>query len=430
MSDKLDEIELRSEEVQEVLSQIPNWMIRWGSTLVLSLIFFIIFISWMVKYPDILVNETVITTSIPPQKEYAQITGKIDSIYVEGSEIVKKDKVLAVIQNSAITEDVYLLKSILDTLEIKDRIIEFPINKMPILLLGEIESAYASFENNYTNYLLNRSLQPFNNESKANEVSINELSLRLSNMQYQYSLNLSGLDLERKNLQRHKELLEKGVISQLDYEGKQLVIFNAEKSLKNLGLTISQTRESIANATKNSKGTEIIQTTEESKLLRNSLHSFNQLKKAVSDWEDKYVFKSDINGKVAILNYWSSNQTVNQGDLVFTVIPLKNRSHIAKIKAIALNSGKIKLGQKVNIRLKNYPETEFGMLNGNVSNISLIPDESGYYIVDVNLPIRLTTSYNKEIEFKHEMSGSAEIITEDIRLLQRIFYQFKELFNN
>ena len=40
------------------------------------------------------------------------------------------------------------------------------------------------------------------------------------------------------------------------------------------------------------------------------------------------------------------------------------------------------------------------------------------------------TSYKKEIPFKHEMNGTAEIITEDLRLIERFFQQFKNAFNN
>jgi hypothetical protein len=121
---------------------------------------------------------------------------------------------------------------------------------------------------------------------------------------------------------------------------------------------------------------------------------------------------------------------VNQGDLVFTIIPENNKQYVAKVKAAALNSGKIKIGQRVNIKLQNYPETEFGMLRGRVSNISLTQDKDGLYLVDVLLQEKLITSYKKEIEFKQEMTGVAEIITEDLRLLERFFYQFKALMDN
>ena len=429
MAQKLEEIELRSEDVQEILSRVPNWMIRWGSALFFVLILLILLISWLVKYPDIIETEAVITTQTPPQKEYARITGKLDAIYVKESQKVEKHTVLAVLENSANTEDVYYLNSILDTLAIRNKAIEFPINEIPILLLGEIENAYAEFEDNYTNYELNKALNPYNNEAIANKISLNELKVRLRNTQSQYILNESELELKRNNLDRNRALLDKGVISQLDYENNQLELIAAEKGLKNLSASISQMRESIANANKNSLGTEITRTTEEAKLLRKTLQSHNQLKKAIKDWENMYVLKSEIKGKVSFLNYWSKNQTVNQGDLVFTIIPLENKNHVAKVRAAALNSGKINIGQNVNIKLQNYPETEFGMIKGNVSSISIIPDNEGFYLVDVSLPDKLITSYNKEIAFRQEMIGTAEIITEDLRLLERIFYQLKQVFD-
>ena len=53
MSNKIDEIELRSDEVQDILSKIPNWMIRYGSTLFFALLLLVLSLSWIIKYPDI-----------------------------------------------------------------------------------------------------------------------------------------------------------------------------------------------------------------------------------------------------------------------------------------------------------------------------------------------------------------------------------------
>ena len=111
----------------------------------------------------------------------------------------------------------------------------------------------------------------------------------------------------------------------------------------NFETSISQTREAISNAQMNSKGTEINRTREEMVLLKNVIQSFNQLKKAIKDWEYQYVLQSKTNGKVAFLNYWNTNQTVSQGDLVFTIIPSENSSFIAKLKSPVQNSGKIKV---------------------------------------------------------------------------------------
>jgi hypothetical protein len=156
--------------------------------------------------------------------------------------------------------------------------------------------------------------------------------------------------------------------------------------------------------------------------------SFYQLKKVIKDWELAYTLKSSVSGVVTFLQVWNENQTINVGDNVFSIIPDAKNSFVGKVKAPALNSGKIKVGQRVNIRLANYPDREFGVLKGEIKNISLVPDKDGNLLLDVALPNGLKTSYNKQIIFQQEMKGSAEIVTEDLRLIERILYQFKSIF--
>jgi multidrug resistance efflux pump len=424
----LKDIKLRSDEVQEILEKIPHWMIRWGNLLLLSLIVMLLTLSWFVKYPDIVSSQTIITTETPPQKEFARITGKIDSIFVKDGQLVKENQSLAMIENISNYKDFLFLKSIIDTIKVQKKSFDFPIDKIPVLFLGDIEGSYALFENNYIQYILNKELQPFSNEAIANKVTTSELIRRLNNLQSQKELNKRELIFKQKDLKRSKSLFDKGVISEKEYEIKQLEYLQEERNYKNMVSSTSQLRESISNSNKISKGTEISRIREEVTLLKNVIQSFNQLKKSIKDWEMKYVLSSKMNGKVSFLNYWSENQTVNQGDLVFTIIPTKNSSYIAKLKTPAQNLGKVKIGQTVNIKLQNYPDYEFGVLMGKVKNISEVSNKEGFYNIDVSLPKKLITSYNKEIEFKQEMSGTAEIVTEDLRLIQRFFYQFNKIF--
>jgi multidrug resistance efflux pump len=427
MKNSLDNIELRSEEVQDILTRVPHWMIRWGNLLFLGLIILLLGISWFIKYPDIIAAESVITTQIPPEKEYARVSGKIEAILVEDNAIVEPDQPLAIIENTANYEDVYKLKETIDTITLSKKSFSFPKDVLPILFLGDIETQFALFENNYNLYLLNKNYDPITNQLKSNHNSIAELQRQLRNLQSQRTINKSAFDLAKSKLNRQKQLFDKGVISAQQLESEQINFAQAERNYKNFENSISQTRNALNQANMASKGTEIEQIKEEITLLKTVLQSFNQLKKAIRDWESNYVLKSSIEGKVSFLNYWNSNQYVRQGDLVFTIIPNNNSSYIAKLKTPAQNSGKIKVGQNVNVNLDNYPSTEFGVLNGTVNKISLTPNEEGLYVVDVKLPEKLTTSYNKTIEFKQEMRGSAEIITKDLRLMERFFYQLKEL---
>ena len=128
------------------------------------------------------------------------------------------------------------------------------------------------------------------------------------------------------------------------------------------------------------------------------------------------------------MKIWSENQTIHNGDFVFTIVPKNHSSYICKVLAPVLNSGKLKIGQDVNIKLSSYPVNEFGVLKGKVKDISLVPNNEGLYLLDVSLPKKLITTHAIELEFKQEMQGIAEIVTEELRLFERIFHQFKELF--
>lgn len=141
----------------------------------------------------------------------------------------------------------------------------------------------------------------------------------------------------------------------------------------------------------------------------------------------QYILISDMEGVISFMNPWRENQDVNTGDLLFTIIPSENSSFIARLKTPPQNSGEIRIEQSVNIKLANFPDNEFGILKGEMKNIALVPDVNGLYNVDVSLPSKLITSYGIEIDFRQEMSGTAEIITEDLRLIERFFYQFRDV---
>ena len=425
---KIDEIDTNSEQIREILAKQPGFVLKWGISVIFIAVFLMLLATWIIKYPDIIHSEVILTTENPPQKEYAKVTGKIDTIFVSDSDNVSNQQPLAILENTANYKDVFFLKSILDTIQIQKHSFYFPIDELPILFLGEIDAAFSIFETNYIHYVLNKELKPFTNEALANKTTTSELNRQLRNLQGQKALHKQELEFKQKDLSRSKTLFEKGVVSEQDYETKQLEYLQAERVYKNMASSISQLREAISNSKNTSKETEISSIREEKTLLKKVIQSFNQLQKSMKDWELKYVLSSKMDGQVLFLNYWSVNQTVNQGDLVFTIIPKVNSSFIAKLKTPAQNLGKVRIGQNVNIKLHNYPDYEFGVLKGTVTHISEISNKEGVYTIDVSLPKTLITSYNKEIEFKQEMQGVAEIITEDLRLIERVFYQFKKIF--
>lgn len=434
MSDN-KEIEIRSEEVQDILTRVPHWLIRWGNTIVFCIILLLFAFSWFIKYPDTIVSQAMITTKTPPQKEYAKTNARIQHLLVNDNDIVSAGQVLAVLENPADYKDVFYLKSVLDTIKTNYDSFEFPIEELPALFLGSLETDFAIFQNNYIQYQLNKELKPYNVESLAYQISKSELQNRMITLENQKALNKGELDFKKSELQRYQSLFEKGIIALQDYENKQLEYLQAERNYKNIDIALSQLKESVSTTDKNIKGTDISGSIEEIKLLKSVIQSFHQLKKSIRDWELQYALISNIDGKVSFVNIWNENQTVHTGEMILSINPINHSEYVTWLKTPVQNSGKVIIGQKVHIRLQNFPEDEFGVIEGLVKNISLLPDSEGFYTVEVaisNLSSnnqKLVTSYNKEINFSQEMQGTAEIITEELRLIERFFYQLRRIFD-
>ena len=114
--DILDNIELRSESVQDILTQPPHWMILWGNTIILIILILILIMSYIIKYPEFVPAPIVVTSQNPPEKLEARTNSKIEKIFIKNHQQVNKNEVLMVMQSTANYKDVLALKKIIDSL--------------------------------------------------------------------------------------------------------------------------------------------------------------------------------------------------------------------------------------------------------------------------------------------------------------------------
>ena len=137
-----DKIELRSEEFQEVLGAVPHWILRWGITVLAFVIVILLVGSAIIKYPDVIPAQIVLTGSTPPASIVAHASGKIKQIYANDNQIIKTGDYLAVIDNPAQTGDIINLTNYLAQFDLSDNSFSLP-NKN--LQLGALQSLFSSF---------------------------------------------------------------------------------------------------------------------------------------------------------------------------------------------------------------------------------------------------------------------------------------------
>ncbi len=154
--------------------------------------------------------------------------------------------------------------------------------------------------------------------------------------------------------------------------------------------------------------------------------SLNNLRAQVRIWENTYLIISPIDGIVSFTKFWKQNQVVARDEPVLSIVPNQPGNFIGRMDLRMQRSGKVKPGQAVNIKLTGYPYLEYGMVRGVVKSKSLVPSGDSY-VIEITLPDGLKTLYNRELGFTQNMQGTAEIMTDSLRLLQKVVNPFRHL---
>jgi len=421
---KYKEIELRSEEVQEIMNRVPPWILRGGITLLFSIVIILLLGSFFFKYPDVIQAEITVTSQEPPAGVIARSAGKIDEIYVVNSSEVRKGEPLAVINNPADTDDMLTLLMNIELWKMSGYDIDQVKSLFPSrsVSLGTIQSVYAAFLNSLNDYINHMELDYYPKKIASQKEQLLVQEEYINKLKEQMPVILEQYNTSNNIFKRDSVLFSRDVISDSFLQSKQSFIsFNA--SLKQSDLQQMQGEETLLDLQQ--------QASEVESRFRLALHNATEaLNAQIRSWEHDYLMVSPVNGIVNHMGVWSSNQNVSAGETVFTVLPAGQDIPRGKAMLPVQGAGKVSEGQRVNVRLNNFPDQEFGYLIGNVASISSVPTDDGLYVVEIIFPKGMKTNYDKILPITRQMQGVAEIITEDLRLIERFFMPVKKMIRN
>ncbi|MBO4761653.1 MAG: HlyD family secretion protein [Bacteroidales bacterium] len=172
---------------------------------------------------------------------------------------------------------------------------------------------------------------------------------------------------------------------------------------------------------------------EENEYLRLISQARSRFQGSLALWKEQYAIIAPYDGVVSLQNVWNRGQHITNGEIIASVSATEGAAVKGRLKVPSLGFGKIEKGQTVNIKLSGFPYLEFGILRGKVEAISSVPEltENGLlYTIDVSLPNGLESTYHKTFPFVQNMDGSAEIVTEDMRLIEQFVRPIRSLFLN
>lgn len=412
-------------ETEDVIGVPPSWILKWGITLFFFFIVVILFVAYIIKYPDIINAKVILVSKNNAVTIEARSSGKIE-LFVNNNELVKAGQILGYVKNSTNYQDYLELKAVLarfdKTKDVK-LILSYRTQK-----LGRINTPIGNLNSSIKNYLLYNDDKNFNERKNKLEQQLSDLILLDSESQNELNIGKQQMVLAQSQFKRDSTLFshKAGTIQEVEQSKLNwLIQKNRFQSVVtnniNNDIRILQLRQEIQALAD-----------ERIKQLSYSLNTVNNslsgLLNEVHVWEEDYLLVSPISGTVSLFDVRSNNEFVILNQELFKIVPKVNGS-VTAVGALPINgSAKVGIGQNVNIKLDNYPYLEYGMLKGKVTNISSSPKQ-GFYRCDISLTNGLNSNFGKKISFKQGIQGNADIITNQSRILSKIFRSFLSLIN-
>lgn len=424
----------RTEEVAYIIEKMPTQFGIMVSAVVLGLVALMLIFGWIIKYPDMLKGQITINSRQSPVKLVAATTGTLILLHDTTGGNVNAGDCIALLKNTANLKDVQLLDTLLHQINIRQISYQqhrhfFPEN----LSLGELNNRYFSFLNTFYQYLDYNILQPFEKEKDISNKLLAMQKQMLSELQNDYR-NQKIKNITSKSLFKRDSLLfAENVISKADIERSLIAKVNSELEYKSINKQLTSANYQINEASNKLQVLAIQKLEKERELAINLYNSYYDLIDNIRQWQRTYTFVAPINGKIDFLNFLKNNDFIHAGQELFKIVPNQNEI-LGQMYLPEQGSGKIKEGQDVIIKLENYPYNEYGSVKGKVTTISLatnqqiLPDNQNKintYLVNIDLPQGLTTNYGAVLNFHAEAKGTAEIITENRRIIQRLFDNLK-----
>lgn len=421
----LSSLEVRSEEVQEIIGQPPHWLIRWGITIFFGILVTLLAVSWLIKYPEIIKVPLKLTAINSPKRLNSRINGKLIKLLVGNNQTVRKGKALAFLESTAKHEEVLQLAAYTDSLSSWMEQKQMGLFKNALSVnyshLGELQSSFQIFEKSRRQFVAYLDDGYYLRQRQALLQELDYTRSLLEQLSREKELKETDYQLAKEEYEVQKKLAEEGVIAPLELKAEESKLLSRRVPLQQIESSIINNHA--AQTAKQKELMELDQQIAEQEAI--FLQALNTLKSSVSEWLTRYVIVAPFEGKVIYSGILQENQQVKPDQELFYLIP-DNTNYFGEASISQQSFGKIQTGQRVLVKFDGYPYQEFGSATGTVSYLSDIPVRDSVFLAKIDFENGLQTSYGKKLTPVSGMSGTAEIITQDMRLIERFYNNIRK----
>jgi len=408
-----------SDEVQDIITKVPSWLLRWGITLFFGILSLIVLLSALIRYPDIVNAPLTIDSPNSPKPVVAKIPGKLVKLLVKENETVNAGQPLAYLESTASHEKVLNLLANLKNLQqlvLQNKPVNTALfNEADNVQFGELQSAYQQFYQEYLAYKSSVNNGFFIQKRAYLQKDLAYLSQQQQQLKAEKTIEQKDFDIESDEYAMHKKLEEQKVETPAELRQEESKLL-AKKS------PLVQTESSLITndnsyAAKQSDILELDNQLQQEKA--KFVQALNSLISSAEDWKSKYVLTASQSGKVSFAGIVQENQVLAPNQEVFYVNP-GNEQFFGEMTIPQSSMGKVREGQEVLVKLKSYPFEEYGMIRGRIKYIADVPYKDSVYISKVDFKINKFSDLKRPIHLKQGMTADAGIITQNATVMQRL----------
>ncbi len=408
-----------TDEVQDIITKVPSWLLRWGITLFFGILLLIVLLSAVIRYPDIVDATLKIDSPNSPKPVVAKIPGKLVALLVKENETVIAGQPLAYLESTANHEKVLGLLGNLKGLQLQvlqnKPVTTSLFNEADNIQFGELQSAYQQFYQEYLAYKSSVKNGFLIQKRGYLEKDLNFLSAQQKQLDVEKTIEQKDFDIASDEYAMHKKLADQKVETPAELRQQESKLLAKKSPLVQTESALITNNNSYA-----AKQSDILQLDnqlqeEKAKFLQ----ALNSLISSAEDWKSKYVLTASQSGKVAFAGIVQENQVLAPNQEVFYVNP-GNEQFFGEMTIPQGSMGKVKEGQEVLVKLKSYPFEEYGMIRGRINYIADVPYKDSVFISKVDFKINKFSDMKRPIHLKQGMTADAEIITQNATLMQRL----------
>lgn len=417
-------LDRNSEEVNEIITAVPSWILRWGITLVFSILLAIILGSAFIRYPDIVKAPLKINSINAPKTIIAHQQGKLIKILVSDNQMVSTNQSLAYIESTAKHEDVIKLRGYLASLSQKIGKTDLDIQQLPQgLNLGELQTTYQNFYQEFLRFSGTQSGGFYLSQKSYLQKDLDEISKLQKQILKQKQIQQQEFANIEEEYGNYKKLKSKNVISNSEFKQQENKYLSAKYPLEQTATALINNNASYLAKQKELATLENTIREEQSKFVQ----ALNSMITETESWIRNYIISATTNGRVSYVGILQENQNVAVNQELFMINP-GNANFFGEVQIPQYNMGKVGMGQRVLVKLRSYPFEEYGAINGKISYLTDVALKDSVFFAKIDFEKTSKNSINPII-LKQGMMADAEIITKESSLLQRFVRSITKLFN-